>query len=104
MWLWRVAIVVGWGSMAASAFLFGWEVLLWLRDGTWQSISLSRATHIRISDGIVAEDWQRLEYLFGIAHWLGQMPAAMVLFVGGIVCSWRANDLYMIAETKAGRP
>ncbi len=103
MWLWRAVIVIGWGLVVTSLVLLAWEVLQWFEEGTWRSISLAKMVHMPKLDHGQDQDWSSLDPLRAALRWFGRMPAVAMLFVGGLVCSWRANDLHTHAEAEAAR-
>ena len=103
MWVWRAFIVVGWGLIVTSLCLFAWEFVHWLQDGIWHSISIAKMTRMPNLDREVDHGWSCMEIVRVAFRWFGRMPATTMLFIGGLVCSWRANDLHAAAEADVVR-
>ena len=96
-------IVIGWALVVTSVMIFAWECLHWLHDGTWRTISLAKMIHLPVSDHGADRQWSSIEFLRSTCHWIGRMPAVAMLFIGGLVCSWRANDIHTYEEAQVAR-
>lgn len=101
MWIWRAVIVIGWALVVTSLVMFAWELLHWMQNGTWRSISLAKMVHLPNLDRGADMGSSYLDCLHGVFRWFVRMPAVVMLFVGGLICSWRANDLHTRAELQA---
>ena len=100
MWVWRAFIVIGWGLIVTSLCLLTWELVHWLHEGTWRSVSMAKMIHSPKLDPGPHQDWSCVEIIRSAFRWFGRMPAVLMLFVGGVTCSWRANDLHAAAEAE----
>ena len=101
MWVWRAVIVIGWTLLVTSFVLLAWEIVHWLQEGTWRSISLAKMTHMPDLNQSSEQSWSSHDFFRAAVRWFGRMPAVEMLFIGGLVCSWRANNNHTRAEAHA---
>ena len=103
MWVWRAFIVIGWGLIVTSLCLLTWELVQWLHEGTWRSVSMAKMIRMPNLGQGPHQDWSGVEIVHSAFRWFGRMPAVLMLFVGGLICSWRANDLHAAAEAEVAQ-